>query len=102
MSNKGRLMIFETIVSGGCRSYLYGCEESCASVLIDPSLDKLDQYARLVGQHGLRVDYVIETHTHADHFSAANKLAAHFRAPIVMHEFKTTIKKTKIILERKK
>jgi len=27
---------FETVVTGGCRSYVVGCEESCAAALIDP------------------------------------------------------------------
>lgn len=79
-------MIFETVVSGGCRSYLYGCEDTRASVLIDPCLSQLDNYARLIGQHGLRVEHIVETHTHADHFSAAKKLSARLGAPIVMHE----------------
>jgi hypothetical protein len=33
-------MIFEQIRSGGCLSYLVGCEERCAGAIIDPALDR--------------------------------------------------------------
>jgi hypothetical protein len=39
-------MIFESISSGGCRSYLVGCEESCAAALIDPELSQIDGASR--------------------------------------------------------
>jgi glyoxylase-like metal-dependent hydrolase (beta-lactamase superfamily II)/rhodanese-related sulfurtransferase len=78
-------MIFETIASGGCRSYLLGCEESCAAALIDPELSQLDRYRVLAAKHGLRVHYLIDTHTHADHFSATRQLARELNVPVVMH-----------------
>ena len=62
-------MIFESISSGGCRSYLVGCEETCAAALIDPELSQIDRYNALAARHGLRFRYLIDTHTHADHFS---------------------------------
>ncbi|HEY6458443.1 MAG TPA: MBL fold metallo-hydrolase [Steroidobacteraceae bacterium] len=78
-------MIFESIASGGCRSYLLGCEESCAAALIDPELSQLDRYRVLAAKHGLRVHYLIDTHTHADHFSATRQLARELNVPVVMH-----------------
>src|ERR1700761_8364595 len=33
-------MIFEQIVTGGCQSYLVGCEDSRAAILIDPHLQQ--------------------------------------------------------------
>jgi glyoxylase-like metal-dependent hydrolase (beta-lactamase superfamily II)/rhodanese-related sulfurtransferase len=78
-------MIFETIASGGCRSYLLGCEETCAAVLIDPELSQIDRYLALAARDGLRIHYLVDTHTHADHFSATKQLAARFDAPVVMH-----------------
>ena len=78
-------MIFETVSSGGCRSYLVGCEETCAAVLIDPELSQLDRYKALAAKHGLRVHYLIDTHTHADHFSATRQLARQLDVPVVMH-----------------
>jgi glyoxylase-like metal-dependent hydrolase (beta-lactamase superfamily II) len=49
----------------GCQSYIVGCEESCAAAIIDPALDQVDRYVGEIGKHGLRVRYVIDTHTHA-------------------------------------
>ncbi len=78
-------MIFETVAAGGCRSYLVGCEASRAAVLIDPELSQIDRYPGLAGQHGLRIRYVVDTHTHADHFSASRELGKSLGAPVVMH-----------------
>ena len=78
-------MIFESVSTGGCRSYLVGCEESCAAVLIDPELSQIDRYIALSARHGLRFHYLIDTHTHADHFSATRELARRLAVPVVMH-----------------
>jgi glyoxylase-like metal-dependent hydrolase (beta-lactamase superfamily II)/rhodanese-related sulfurtransferase len=78
-------MIFETVVSGGCRSYLVGCGETCAAVLIDPELSQIDRYTALAARDGLRIRYLVDTHTHADHFSATQQLARQFGVPVVMH-----------------
>jgi glyoxylase-like metal-dependent hydrolase (beta-lactamase superfamily II)/rhodanese-related sulfurtransferase len=78
-------MIFEQIVSGGCQSYLVGCEATQAAVLIDPELSKIDRYRGLCAQHGLTLKYVIDTHTHADHFSASHELRKKLGVPVVMH-----------------
>ena len=78
-------MIFETVATGGCRSYLIGCEESCAAALVDPELTQVDRYVALAARHGVRIRYLIDTHTHADHFSATRQLARQLEVPVVMH-----------------
>lgn len=78
-------MFFQQIVDGGCQSYVVACEASHAAAIIDPALDQIDRYLGIVNREGLRVRYVIETHTHADHFSAARQLAARLGAHVVMH-----------------
>jgi glyoxylase-like metal-dependent hydrolase (beta-lactamase superfamily II)/rhodanese-related sulfurtransferase len=78
-------MIFEAVATGGCRSYVIGCEETCAAALIDPELSQIDRYIALASRHGLRVRYLVDTHTHADHFSATQQLARRFGVPAVMH-----------------
>ncbi len=78
-------MIFESVSSGGCRSYLVGCEQTCAAALIDPELSQIDRYAALAARHGLRFHYLVDTHTHADHFSATRQLARQLDVPVVMH-----------------
>jgi glyoxylase-like metal-dependent hydrolase (beta-lactamase superfamily II) len=78
-------MIFDQLQSGGCVSYLIGCERSGAGMIVDPSLDLADRYAAAAAAHGLRIWHLIDTHTHADHFSATRSLAARLGAAVVMH-----------------
>lgn len=78
-------MLFESVISGGCRSYLIGCEETCAAALIDPELSQVDRYLALAAKHGLRIKYLVDTHTHADHFSGTQQLARQLSVPVVMH-----------------
>ncbi len=78
-------MIFEQVATGGCQSYLVGCADTCAAALIDPEVSQIDRYLALAARSGLRIRYVIDTHTHADHFSATRQLAAKLDAPSVMH-----------------
>jgi glyoxylase-like metal-dependent hydrolase (beta-lactamase superfamily II) len=78
-------MIFEQISTGGCQSYLIGCPDTCAAVLVDPEIRQLDRYQGSIAREGLRVRYVIDTHTHADHFSASRELGMKLDVPVVMH-----------------
>ncbi len=78
-------MIFEQVATGGCQSYLLGCETSHAALLIDPEFSRIDHYRALTAQLGLRVHYVVDTHTHADHFSASRELGRALGAPVVTH-----------------
>ena len=78
-------MIFHQIATGGCQSYLLGCPGTCAAVLIDPALSQLDRYIGLLAREGLRLRYVVDTHTHADHFSAARQIKETLGIPAVMY-----------------
>jgi glyoxylase-like metal-dependent hydrolase (beta-lactamase superfamily II) len=78
-------MIFEQIRSGGCLSYLVGCPQRCAGVVIDPALDQVDRYLALAAERGLVIRYVVDTHTHADHFSAARELSHRLGVQVVSH-----------------
>jgi len=78
-------MIFEQVATGGCQSYLIGCGETCAAALIDPEIRQIDRYQTLATRDGLRIRFVIDTHTHADHFSAARQLGEMLGVPVVMH-----------------
>ena len=78
-------MIFEQVATGGCQSYLIACGETCAGAIIDPEVRQMDRYQALATQHGVRIRYVIDTHTHADHFSAAKQLSEKLGVPAVAH-----------------
>ena len=79
-------MLFQQVATGGCQSYLIGCEGTCAAALIDPELSQIDRYLALAARDGLRIHYVIDTHTHADHFSATQQVGRRLGVPIAMHQ----------------
>jgi glyoxylase-like metal-dependent hydrolase (beta-lactamase superfamily II) len=78
-------MIFEQIRHGGCLSYLIGCEVTRHAVVVDPELDEADRYLALAAEKGLGIRRIVDTHTHADHFTAARELGRQLNVPIVMH-----------------
>jgi glyoxylase-like metal-dependent hydrolase (beta-lactamase superfamily II)/rhodanese-related sulfurtransferase len=83
-------MIFEQVRTGGCLSYLVGCEATRAALLIDPEYHQIDRYLGMAGQYGLRPHYIVDTHTHADHFSASRELGRSLGVPVVMHRLSPT------------
>jgi glyoxylase-like metal-dependent hydrolase (beta-lactamase superfamily II)/rhodanese-related sulfurtransferase len=78
-------MIFEQVRRGGCLSYLIGCQETRSAILVDPELDAIDEYVALAAEKGLRIRYLLDTHTHADHFTATRELSRQLGVPVVMH-----------------
>jgi len=78
-------MILETIAVGGCRSYIVGCAKTHVAAVIDPEISAIERYRGLASKHGLTIRYAIDTHTHADHFSAAREIAKALNAQVVMN-----------------
>jgi len=78
-------MLLETFAAGGCRSYVVGCEATRSAVLIDPELSLIDRYRGHLAQTGLVLHYIVDTHTHADHFSASRELGKALGVPVVMN-----------------
>jgi glyoxylase-like metal-dependent hydrolase (beta-lactamase superfamily II)/rhodanese-related sulfurtransferase len=78
-------MIFEQVRHGGCLSYLIGCAATRTAIVIDPELAETDRYVALATEKGLRLRYVLDTHTHADHFTGSQELGRQMGLPVVMH-----------------
>ncbi len=57
-------------------TYLVADEASRKAVLIDPVLGQVDRDLKLVGELGLELVYVLDTHVHADHVTGAGELRA--------------------------
>ena len=55
-------------------TYLIGCEETREAVFIDTVNSEVDQYLQLLKELNLKLVYVLDTHTHADHITAAGAL----------------------------
>ncbi|TLZ58149.1 MAG: MBL fold metallo-hydrolase [Methanobacteriota archaeon] len=68
-------------VETGCMSYLIGDPGSGVAALVDPTEDPR-VFLQEASALGLRIERVIETHTHQDHVSGAKALAARLRAPV--------------------
>lgn len=67
-------MLFEQVNPGACQTYLLASEDTGEALLVDPVLERVTEYLRLVAEKGLRLTHVIDTHTHADHISGAAAL----------------------------
>src|SRR2546421_7527335 len=68
----------------GCASYVVGDEDAGMAAVVDPRL-QIDGYLGLARYLDLRIEHVLETHTHADHVSGHGRLAAATGATIHIH-----------------
>src|SRR6266550_388541 len=55
-------------------SYLIGCQETGTAIVVDPNRD-VAEYVDAAERHSMRLEYVTETHIHADFVSGARELA---------------------------
>jgi glyoxylase-like metal-dependent hydrolase (beta-lactamase superfamily II)/rhodanese-related sulfurtransferase len=80
-------MLFRQLIHDdlGCASYLIGDEDAGVAAIVDPKLE-IQEYLSLVRYLGVRIEHVLETHTHADHVSGHGRLAAATGAAIHIHE----------------
>jgi glyoxylase-like metal-dependent hydrolase (beta-lactamase superfamily II)/rhodanese-related sulfurtransferase len=69
-------MLFRQVIHEdlGCASYLVGDVNEGVAAVIDPQWD-IEPYLDLSRLHGVRIEHVLETHTHADHVSGHGRLA---------------------------
>jgi glyoxylase-like metal-dependent hydrolase (beta-lactamase superfamily II)/rhodanese-related sulfurtransferase len=79
-------MIFRQITHDdlSCASYLIGDEHAGIAAVVDPRFE-IDEYLSLARYLGVRIEHVLETHTHADHVSGHGRLAAATGATIHIH-----------------
>jgi glyoxylase-like metal-dependent hydrolase (beta-lactamase superfamily II) len=80
-------LIFEQIRTGGDRNlaYLIGDREAEVAALVDPSYDPKAVVRRAEAQ-GLRTEYIINTHGHADHTNGNSKAKKLTGARIVAYQ----------------
>lgn len=55
-------------------TYLIACERTRQAVLIDTVKSEVALYVQLIKELNLHLDYVLDTHTHADHITGAGAL----------------------------
>jgi hydroxyacylglutathione hydrolase len=69
----------------GCASYVIASRRTHDAAIIDPAIET-EPYDALLGERSFRLQYVIDTHIHADHVSGARRLAARHGAELCLHE----------------
>jgi glyoxylase-like metal-dependent hydrolase (beta-lactamase superfamily II) len=64
----------------GCASYLVGDADAGVAVVVDPAFG-IERYL----EDGVRIERVLETHTHADHVSGHGRFALELGLPVAIH-----------------
>ena len=70
-------------------SYFMGCVGQGKSIAVDVYLEDVDWFIDQANQKGVEINYVIDTHIHADHISGARLLAEKTGAEYLLHETST-------------
>ncbi len=78
-------MLFRELNRSSCKSYLLACEGTHRALLIDPVRERVERYLAVLAYYGCQLELVIDTHTHADHHTAAWDLRDLTGARIAMH-----------------
>ena len=77
-------IIVKQFISGSCYSYILSSQKE--ALIIDPHISLKDEYAKYLNNHGLTLKLIVDTHTHADHFSLAAVLKNKYQIPVIMHK----------------
>ena len=67
-------------------TYLISSSKGREALIIDPVLDNIEQYIKLLNELDLKLIKVIDTHIHADHITAASKLKNKTNCTTIMGE----------------
>lgn len=76
--------MLKQFVAGSCYSYILSAKDE--ALIIDPHISLLEEYINYLKKNRLTLKTIIDTHTHADHFSLAAVLKKRFGAKVLMHE----------------
>ena len=67
-------------------TYLIASAKGREALIIDPVLENVEQYIKLLNELNLKLVKVIDTHIHADHITAASKLKNKTNCTTIMGE----------------
>jgi glyoxylase-like metal-dependent hydrolase (beta-lactamase superfamily II)/rhodanese-related sulfurtransferase len=79
------MLFFPELNRGKCKTYLVACERSRKALLIDPVRENISRYLAFLAYQQLRLDGIVDTHTHADHPTASFQLRELTQARLIMH-----------------
>lgn len=95
-------MIFTQIPTGmmGNFTYVVGSERTKRAAVVDPPSD-LWEISEFAKKHGLKVELIFATHSHADHTGGINLLVKETGAKVVVHKGDApTLRKRRIPVDR--
>ena len=72
--------------SSSTYTYLIASAKEREALIIDPVLENIEQYIKLLNELDLKLVKVIDTHIHADHITAASKLKNKTNCTTIMGE----------------
>ena len=72
--------------SSSTYTYLIASAKGREALIIDPVLENIEQYIKLLNELDLKLVKVIDTHIHADHITAASKLKNKTNCTTIMGE----------------
>jgi glyoxylase-like metal-dependent hydrolase (beta-lactamase superfamily II)/rhodanese-related sulfurtransferase len=80
------VLLFRQFVNDdlGCASYLVGDANAGVAAVVDPAFE-IEQYVDAAEAAGVRIERVLETHTHADHVSGHGRFALEHAVPTSIH-----------------
>ena len=67
-------------------TYLIWCPITESCILIDPVLEQIDRDLTLINNLNLKLEYILETHVHADHITGLNELSKRTSCTKIMGE----------------
>jgi glyoxylase-like metal-dependent hydrolase (beta-lactamase superfamily II) len=73
-------------VPRGCLGYVVADPAARLAAVVDPEIEMVEPMLDFLFERGLRLAYIIDTHTHADHVSGAKELKKKSVGKVVMHE----------------
>lgn len=79
-------MFFQELNNIQCKSYLIADLDAGEAVIIDPIDSNIDRYLAVLAYHNLKLKFVADTHTHADHRSACTVMRKLTQCHVMMHE----------------
>jgi len=79
------MQYFPELNRGKCKTYLVACERTRKAVLIDPLRENISRYLAFLAYHQLKLDAIVDTHTHADHPTASFQLRELAGVRLIMH-----------------
>jgi sulfur dioxygenase len=78
-------MLLKELNRGKCKTYLVACERDRVAALIDPVRDHIERYLAMLAYLQLKLQALIDTHTHADHRTGCFELGDLTGATVLMH-----------------